>query len=75
MRSVEKHDSEIVNIAELVLPTQDLTQTHWDPAPFPAHGSLLQPAHPPGTHQLCCDTKSVPSCGFSVFREQLGSTP
>lgn len=72
MRSVEKHYSGIVNIAQLVLLSRDLTQnplgsstipTPWEPAP--ASTSSWDTS----------DTKSVPSHCFSVVSEQLGSPP
>lgn len=72
MRSVEKHDSEIVNIAELVLLSQDLIQNP------PGSSTILTPREPAPASTSSwdtSDTKPVPSHRFPVFSEQLGSTP
>lgn len=39
------------------------------------HSHPREPAHPAGTHQLCCDTTSVPSRPFSVPSEHFGIHP
>lgn len=46
-----------VNIAELGLLSRDLIQNPLGSSTVPTPQILLQPAHPAGTQQLCCDTK------------------
>lgn len=55
-----------------MLPSWDLIQTPLGPSTIP---TPWEPAHPAGTHQLCCDTTSVPSRPFSVPSEHFGIHP